>query len=176
MRRIAKTVNFGVVYGISPYGLSEALYISPREAGQYIDQYFAKHAGVRTYMEKTVAGAKLAGYVITLLGRKRPVPDINSTNSNIRQQAERLAINSPIQGTAADLIKIAMINIHNRLQREKLKTRMVLQIHDELLCEAPKDEADIVKDIIRYEMENALSLSVPLKVEIGIGKNWSEAH
>jgi len=176
MRRIAKTVNFGVVYGISPYGLSEALDISPKEAGQYIDQYFEKHKGVRAYMERTIAEAKQAGYVITLLGRKRPVPEINSTNSNIRQQAERLAINSPIQGTAADLIKIAMINIHNRLKREKLKTRMVLQIHDELLCEAPENEAGIIKDMIRHEMENAISLSVPLKVDIGVGKNWSEAH
>lgn len=176
MRRIAKTVNFGVVYGISPYGLSEALDISPREAGQYIDQYFEKHKGVKFYMEKTIAEAKLFGYVMTLLGRKRPVPEINSTNSNIRQQTERLAINSPIQGTAADLIKIAMINIHTRLKREKLKTRMVLQIHDELLCEAPEDEAEIVKDMIRHEMENALPLSVPLKVDIGVGKNWAEAH
>ena len=176
MRRIAKTVNFGVVYGISPYGLSEALDISPGEAGQYIDQYFEKHKGVRAYMKSTIAEAKQTGHVMTLLGRKRPVPEINSTNSNIRQQTERLAINSPIQGTAADLIKIAMINIHNRLKREKLKTRMVLQIHDELLCEAPEDEASIAKDLIRHEMENALSLSVPLKVDIGIGKNWAEAH
>lgn len=176
MRRIAKTVNFGVVYGISPYGLSEALSISPKEAGLYIEQYFAKHPGVKEYMDETINQAKLTGYVTTLIGRKRPVPEINSSNANIRQQTERLAINSPVQGTAADLIKKAMINVWNRLKERGLKTRMLLQIHDELLFETPEDEIEEVKHLIKYEMENALTLSVPLKVDIGWGKNWAEAH
>lgn len=176
MRRIAKTVNFGVVYGISPFGLSEALNISPKEAGSYINQYFDKHGGVKDYMENTIKAVQKTGYVTTLMGRKRPIPEINSHNSNIRQQAERLAINTPIQGTAADLIKIAMINICNRLKEKNLKTRMVLQIHDELLFEVPEDELETAKKLIKYDMENALALSVPLKVDIGWGKNWAEAH
>ncbi len=176
MRRIAKTVNFGVVYGISPFGLSEALDISPKEAGSYINRYFDKHGGVKNYMENTIKTVQKTGYVTTLMGRKRPIPEINSHNSNIRQQAERLAINTPIQGTAADLIKIAMINISNRLKEKNLKTRMVLQIHDELLFEVPEDELETAKNLIKYDMENALALSVPLKVDIGHGKNWAEAH
>jgi DNA polymerase-1 len=176
MRRIAKTVNFGVVYGISPFGLSEALGVPPKEAAAYIEQYFKKHPGVKDYMENTVKKAQECGFVTTLMGRKRPVPEINSANASVRQQAERLAINTPIQGTAADLIKIAMINIYKKLAEKNLKARMLLQIHDELLLEAPKEEADIIKQLVQYEMEKALSLSVPLKVEIGHGKNWAEAH
>ncbi len=176
MRRIAKTVNFGVVYGISPFGLSEALNITPKEAAAYIEQYFKKHAGVKNYMDMAIKMARDYGYVKTLLRRKRPIPEINHQNSSIRQQAERLAINTPIQGTAADLIKIAMINIWNKLKENRLKTRMLLQIHDELLFETSEDEIDLAKKLIKHEMENALKLSVPLKVDIGIGKNWAEAH
>jgi DNA polymerase-1 len=176
MRRIAKTVNFGVVYGISPFGLSDALGIPPKEAAAYIEQYFKKHPGVKDYMENTIKKAIECGFVTTLMGRKRPVPEINSTNANIRQQAERLAINTPIQGSAADLIKIAMINIYKKLAEKALKARILLQIHDELLLEVPEKETDIIKQLVKHEMENAMSLSVPLKVEIGHGKNWAEAH
>ncbi|BCB95617.1 hypothetical protein JZK55_05390 [Dissulfurispira thermophila] len=176
MRRIAKTVNFGVVYGISPFGLSESLNITPKEAAIYIEQYFKKHEGVKNYMDSAIKMAREKGYVKTLMGRKRPIPEINSHNANIRQQAERFAINTPIQGTAADLIKIAMINIWKKLKGKNLKTRMILQIHDELLFEVPETEIETAKKLIRYEMENALSLSVPLKVDISWGKNWAEAH
>jgi DNA polymerase-1 len=176
MRRIAKTVNFGVVYGISPFGLSEALNITPKEAATYIEQYFKKHEGVKNYMDDAVKMARENGYVKTLMGRKRPIPEINSHNTNIRQQAERLAINTPIQGTAADLIKIAMINIWQRLKERDLKTRMILQIHDELLFEVPETELETAKKLITHEMENALSLLVPLKVDMGWGKNWAKAH
>ncbi|MCL5237517.1 MAG: DNA polymerase I [Nitrospirae bacterium] len=176
MRRVAKIVNFGVIYGMSPYGLSEALGISPKEAGTYIDQYFKSHSGVRDYMKSTIETAKELGYVTTLLGRKRPIPEINNASANSRQQSERLAINTPIQGTAADLIKIAMINLWKRIREKKLKSRMVLQIHDELLVETPEGELEAIKELIKREMENALTLSVPLKVDIGWGKNWAEAH
>lgn len=176
MRRVAKTVNFGVVYGISPFGLSEALNITPKKAAAYIEQYFTKHCGVKNYMDATIKIAREYGYVKTLMGRKRPIPEINSHNTNIRQQAERLAINTPIQGTAADLIKIAMINIWSKLKEKNLKMKMVLQIHDELLFEVPEDELETARNIIQHEMENALALSVPLKVDIRHGKNWAEAH
>jgi len=176
MRRIAKTVNFGVVYGISPFGLSESLNITPKEAAFYIEQYFKKHEGVKNYMDSAVKIARGNDYVKTLMGRKRPIPEINSRITNIRQQAERLAINTPIQGTAADLIKIAMINIWKRLKKENLKTRILLQIHDELLFEVPENELEIAQGLIKHGMENALKLSVPLKVDIGWGKNWAEAH
>ncbi|HTZ16938.1 MAG TPA: DNA polymerase I [Dissulfurispiraceae bacterium] len=175
-RRVAKTVNFGVIYGISPFGLSEALGISPKEAAVIIDHYFERHHGVKDYMDLTLQGARSRGYVETLLGRKRPIPEIHSPNSNVRMQAERMAINAPVQGTAADLIKIAMIRIWKRLKDSSLKTRMILQIHDELLFEVPEIEAETVSAMIREEMEGALNLSVPLKVEIGKGRNWADAH
>jgi DNA polymerase-1 len=176
MRRVAKTVNFGVVYGISPFGLSEALGITPKEAADFINRYFDKHSGVKNYMESAVSAAKEKGCVKTLMGRKRPIPEINSANANIRQQAERLAINTPVQGTAADLIKIAMISIWKKIKEKGLKTKIVLQIHDELLLEVPEDELEKVKDMVRNEMENALALSIPLKVGMGWAKNWSGAH
>jgi DNA polymerase-1 len=176
MRRMAKTVNFGIIYGISPFGLSEALNIPPKEAGIIIEQYFEKHKGVKDYIDNTLSAARNNGFVTTLLGRKRPVPEINSSNPNIRQQTERMAINTPIQGTAADLIKIAMINIWNGLKKQRLKTRMILQVHDELLFEVPENEIEDAKKLIKCGMENALKLSVPLKVDIGAGKNWAEAH
>jgi DNA polymerase-1 len=176
MRRTAKTVNFGVIYGISPFGLSEALNIGREDAKKYIGQYFERHPGVKKYMERTVREAGEKGYVTTLLGRKRPIPELRSHNRNIRQQGERLAVNSPVQGTAADIIKIAMIKIRERLRRESLKAEMVLQVHDELLFELPESEAEGVRRIVKEEMEGALALCVPLKVEIGRGKNWAEAH
>ncbi len=176
MRRAAKVVNFGIVYGMSAYGLSEALSITPKEAAFYIENYFNKHAGVRRFMEHTIQTARQNSYVTTLLGRIRPLPEINSTNVAIRQQAERLAINTPIQGTAADLIKIAMVRISKALRARNLSARMLLQIHDELLFEVPENEINETLELISLEMEAALDLSVPLKVEIGWGKNWSDAH
>jgi DNA polymerase-1 len=175
-RRVAKTVNFGVIYGISSFGLSEALGIAPREAAEIIDHYFVRHPGVKDYMELTLQHARSKGYVATLLGRKRPIPEIHGSNMNVRMQAERMAINAPVQGTAADLIKIAMIRIAKRLRENGFMTRMILQIHDELLFEAPESELDMVKKLIREEMEGALELSVPLHVEIGHGPNWAAAH
>ncbi|NCO67014.1 MAG: DNA polymerase I [Nitrospirae bacterium CG_4_10_14_0_8_um_filter_41_23] len=176
IRRIAKTVNFGVIYGISPFGLSETLSISRDEAKKYIEQYFNRHPGVKSYMEKTLEEARDKGYVSTLFGRRRAVPGIKSKNSNIRQQGERLAINSPIQGTAADIIKIAMINIWKRFKDRDLKTRMILQVHDELLFELPAEEFSTVKDIVKKKMEGVITLSVPVSVDINYGKNWVEAH
>jgi len=176
MRRIAKTVNFGVIYGISPFGLSETLSISRDDAKKYIEQYFDRHGGVKSYIERSIEEARNKGYVSTLFGRRRAIPEIKSKNSNIRQQGERLAINSPIQGTAADIIKIAMINIRTGLKDKGLKTKMILQVHDELLFELPIQELEIVKEIVKKEMEGVLTLTVPLRVDISYGKNWAEAH
>jgi len=176
MRRRAKTVNFGIIYGISPYGLSQELHISPEEAKKYIDTYFQKHRGVKSYIENLIKEAQEKGHVSTILGRKRQIPELNSPNKNIRQLGERLAINTPLQGSAADIIKLSMINIWKRLKKEALKTRMLLQVHDELLFEAPEGEIEKVKALIKEEMENSIELSVPLKVDIRIGKNWAEAH
>ncbi len=176
IRRIAKTVNFGVIYGISPFGLSETLSISRDEAKKYIEQYFKRHTGVKSYIEKTLDEARKKGYAATLFGRKRAIPEIKSKNSNIRQQGERLAINSPIQGTAADIIKIAMINIWKKIKDIGLKTRMILQVHDELLFELPAQELVTVKDIIKKDMEEVAKLQAPLSVDINYGKNWAEAH
>ena len=176
MRRIAKIVNFGVIYGISPFGLSETLNISREDAKKYIEQYFDKHPGVKKYIEDTLQSAKGKGYVVTLFGRKRSVPELKTENSTIRQQGERLAINSPIQGTAADIIKIAMIQIEKDFRDRGLKARMILQVHDELLFELPIQEHETVKDIVKEKMEKAVELSVPIKVDIGCGRNWGEAH
>ncbi|MBF0505385.1 MAG: DNA polymerase I [Nitrospirae bacterium] len=176
MRRMAKVVNFGIAYGMSSYGLSEALSITSREAAVYIENYFNRHTGVKRYIERMIQAAQQHGYVATLVGRRRPLPEITSANAVIRQQAERLAVNTPIQGTAADLIKIAMVRVSKALKKRALSARMLLQIHDELLFEVPENEIDETVESIRVEMESALNLSIPLKVEIGQGKNWAEAH
>jgi DNA polymerase I len=176
MRRTAKTVNFGVIYGMSSFGLSEALNIDRRDAEKYIRQYFERHPGVKEYITKILAEAKEKGYVTTLFGRKRPVPELNSHNKNIQQQGERLAVNSPIQGTAADIIKLAMIHIRKSFHKQKILAKMILQVHDELLFEVSKSELQAVQEIVRNNMENAVTLSVPVKVDIGYGKNWAEAH
>jgi len=176
MRRTAKTVNFGVIYGISPFGLAETLSISRDAAQKYIEKYFERHPGVKGYIETVLSDVKQKGYASTLSGRRRPIPELRSQNSNVRALGERLAVNSPIQGTAADLIKIAMINIWKRLKQEKLSARIILQVHDELLCEAPEPELDVIKDILKAEMEGAIKLAVPLKVDIGYGRSWAEAH
>ncbi|MDI6745300.1 MAG: DNA polymerase I [Thermodesulfovibrionales bacterium] len=175
MRRTAKTVNFGVIYGMSAFGLSVALSIPQDEAKKYIERYFERHPGVKKYIEGAMAEARQKGCTVTLAGRRRPIPEMRSQNSNARAQAERLAVNSPIQGSAADIIKIAMINIREKLKGEHLTAKMILQVHDELLFEAPESELNLVGDMIKREMEGAVKLMVPLKVDIGHGRNWAEA-
>ena len=175
-RRMAKVVNFGIIYGISSFGLSERLGIGRKEAGGMIEQYLEKYSGIKTYMEKQIAFAREHGYVETLMGRRRYLPDIEARNMNIRSFAERNAINAPIQGSAADLIKIAMIRIWEAFQEQKLSGKMVLQVHDELVFDVPKSELEIVQNIVCQKMETALSLSVPLVVDISTGNNWLEAH
>ncbi|MFC1541336.1 DNA polymerase I [Candidatus Latescibacterota bacterium] len=175
-RRQAKTINFGVMYGMGAFSLSEQLGISRKQAKEFIDNYFNTHSGVRSFIEKTVSDTEQNGFVKTLLGRVRYVPDINSTNRNIAEFAKRTAINTPIQGSAADLIKVSMIALWKRLKEAGLKSSMILQVHDELLLEVPEDEIDTVIEIVRETMESAIKLNVPLVVDIGQGKNWLEAH
>jgi DNA polymerase-1 len=175
MRARAKTANFGIIYGISAFGLSQRLNISRAEASDFIKGYFENYPQVKTYMEKAIKMAKEKGYVETLLGRRRFLPDINSANAIVRGVAERNAINAPIQGSAADVIKQAMVNIQKRF-RNHYQSKMILQVHDELIFDVPLKELDEVKQIVRFEMENALSLQVPLIVDIGTGNNWLEAH
>jgi DNA polymerase-1 len=176
MRRKAKTVNFGIIYGISAFGLSQRVGISRGEAKEIIENYFKQFGGVKTYMDETVNKARENGYVETILGRRRYMRDINSANAVMRGFAERNAINAPIQGSAADMIKVAMIHIHNWLNDQKLKTRMILQVHDELLFDVPNDELELVEAKIKYLMENSMPLSIPVVVESGTGNNWLEAH
>jgi DNA polymerase-1 len=176
MRRVAKTVNFGVVYGISPYGLSEALNIARDDAKRYIDGYFAGHPGVKSYIERTLEEGSKKGYVTTIFGRKRGVPELKSRNAVTRSLGERLAVNSPIQGAAADIIKIAMINIRDFFRKGDIRATMILQVHDELVFELAEDRIDEITNVVREMMESAISLSVPLEVEIGHGANWAEAH
>ncbi|MCL1932860.1 MAG: DNA polymerase I [Candidatus Azobacteroides sp.] len=176
MRRKAKTANFGIIYGISVFGLSEQLRISRNEAKEFIDGYFASYPGVREYMEKSIEKARQNGCVETIFHRKRFLPDINSRNSVVRGYAERNAINAPIQGSAADIIKVAMNQIHKRFQEEKLRSRMIMQVHDELNFNVFSDELGKVKEIVVYEMENAARLKVPLIADCGVGNNWLEAH
>ncbi len=176
LRRQAKVINFGIMYGMGPYGLAEQLGISSQEAKEFIENYFRVYPGVKRYIEQTIGKAKEMGYVTTLLGRRRYLPDINSSNNRVREFAERTAVNTPIQGTAADLIKIAMINIHRRLKQAGMQTKMILQVHDELAFEVPKTELEQARELITQEMEQALKLSVPIKVDIGVGSNWLEAH
>lgn len=175
MRRQAKAVNFGIVYGISDYGLSQNLGITRKEAQQYIDTYFARYPGVKEYMESVVREAKDKGYVETLYHRRRYLPDINSRNFNIRSFAERTAINSPIQGSAADILKIAMIELNRRLEEEKLEATMLLQVHDELVFEVPESELETLDRLVKEVMESAVSLSVPLVTDSSWGKTWYEA-
>ncbi len=175
MRRSAKAVNFGIVYGISDYGLSQNLNITRKEAAAFIDQYFEVFQGVRRYMDEIVKEAKQNGYVKTLLERRRYLPEINASNFNLRSFAERTAMNTPIQGTAADIIKLAMVHMDAALQERKLKSRMLLQVHDELVFEVPEDELEIMKELVPEVMSHALALSVPLKSEVSYGTNWYEA-
>ncbi len=176
MRNKAKTANFGIIYGISIFGLSERLAIPRGEAKDLIEGYFETYPDVKLYMDKSIETAKENGYVETLLGRKRFLPDINSRNGIVRGYAERNAINAPIQGSAADIIKVAMIRIFNRFEEAKLQSKMILQVHDELNFNVPLDELEVAKNIVVEEMENAYKLNVPLKTECGWGTNWLEAH
>ena len=176
MRRLAKVINFGIIYGISAFGLAKQLAIPPSVAQAYIANYFQKYHGVRDYIDRSLEVAREQGYVTTLMNRRRYLPDIKSSNRSVRQFAERIAINAPIQGTAADLIKVAMINIHRRLLREKRQTRLILQIHDELVFEVAGEELKAIQALVKEEMEGVMKLMIPLKVEIGVGKNWAEAH
>lgn len=175
-RRNAKAVNFGIVYGISSFGLSEDLSISRKEAAEYIEQYFATYPGVKAFLDNLVSKAKESGYVTTMFGRKRPIPELKSSNFMQRSFGERVAMNSPIQGTAADIIKIAMIRVEQRLRAEKLRSRLILQVHDELLIETHREEVEQVKAILSEEMHGAAMLSVPLDIDMNIGANWYEAH
>ena len=175
-RRRAKVINFGIIYGMSPFGLASELEISQEEAGQYIDRYFQIYCGVKAFIDRTVREATELGFVGTLWGRRRAIPELRSSDPTVRQLGERLAVNTPIQGSAADLIKVAMIAIFRRLRLEGLGTRMILQIHDELLFEVPEAELDVAKRIATEEMERAAALCVPLKVDIGIGTSWADAH
>ncbi|MFD6208026.1 DNA polymerase I [Peribacillus sp. NPDC060253] len=175
MRRQAKAVNFGIVYGISDYGLSQSLGITRKEAGEFIEKYLRSFPGVQEYMEDSIHEARQKGYSTTLMQRRRYIPEITSRNFNIRSFAERTAMNTPIQGSAADIIKLAMINMNKRLKKEGLKTRMLLQVHDELIFETPPEELEILKVIVPEEMENAIGLNVPLKVDYAFGPTWFDA-
>lgn len=176
MRRQAKTVNFGIIYGISPYGLSIELGIPPTQAKELIDKYFEKHKGVKEFIEKNLEEVKAKGYVTTILCRQRHIPELMSQNNIVRQQGERLAINTPIQGSAADLIKLAMVNILRRIHKINSRAKMILQIHDELVFEFPEVEMEQLKKLVKEEMEGVIEFSVPIKVDIGVGKSWGEAH
>ena len=175
-RRIAKTANFGIMYGISAFGLSQRLKMSRAEAKKIIDDYFTNFPAISSYINDTIAAARETGYVETIFGRRRYLPDINSRNATVRSLAERDAINAPIQGTSADIIKLAMINVSRRLDAEGMKSRMVLQIHDELMFDAVPEEVEHLKKIVTEEMDNVISLSIPLTVECNHGNNWLEAH
>jgi DNA polymerase I len=176
MRREAKVINFGIIYGMSAYGLSQQLGTEPRIARAYIDEYFKKYSGVQTYIEKSLDEAKKNGYVATLLHRRRYLPDIHSPTVVIRQATERMAVNTPLQGTAADIIKVAMIHIQNQIEKLGLTTKMIMQVHDELVFEVPGEELQKVIPMIQNEMETVMELSAPLKVSIRKGKNWAEVH
>ena len=179
MRRAAKTVVFGILYGISPFGLSSTLGVSQQEAKRYIDAYFERYAGVKAFIDKTIEEAKQRGYVTTILGRRRPIPELASSEQVQRSFGERMAVNSPIQGSAADLIKVAMIAVSRRLHEELPSTKMILQVHDELIFETPQKDLEAAKRLVKSEMESTgarLDLSVPLKVDLGVGRNWREAY
>lgn len=176
MRSTCKMVNFGIIYGISPFGLSQRLGVPRKQAAELIETYFVQYPGVKAYMEKAIQDAKERGYAETILGRRRYLRDINSRNATSRQSAERNAINTPVQGSAADLIKLAMVRVHRELCERKLKTKMVLQIHDELLFDVPREEVDVVRTLVRNIMTTVLDMGVPLDVSIGVGDTWLAAH
>jgi DNA polymerase-1 len=169
-------VNFGIIYGISAFGLAQRLGVSRKVAADLIEAYFVQYPGVKEYMDRTIVEARAQGFVRTVLGRRRFLRDIVSRNATSRQAAERNAINTPVQGTAADLIKLAMIKVHQALKSRKLGARLVLQVHDELLLDVPRAEAEEVKELVTDAMKHALNLGIPLGVEIASGETWLEAH
>lgn len=174
-RRHAKAVNFGIVYGISEFSLSEDIGVSRHEAKAYMDSYLDRYAGVRAYMREIVAEAKNRGFVTTMFGRRRYIPELKSSNFNIRQGAERIALNTPIQGTAADLIKLAMVRVDRALREAGLQAKLILQVHDELIVECPPEETEQVRAIVTGQMESVAQLSVPLVAEAKVGRTWYEA-
>lgn len=176
MRREAKVINFGVIYGMSPYGLSKELGVEPKVAAEYIEEYFQRYQGVKAYIDGIVQEAKKKGYVTTLCRRRRYLPEINSSNRSARQFAERTAINTPLQGTAADLIKLAMVRIYRRIKEGGIKAKIIIQVHDELVLEVPDDEVREAEKVVREEMEGVMQLAVPLKVSMARGRNWGEIH
>jgi DNA polymerase-1 len=176
MRRKAKMVNYGLAYGLSAFGLAQRLTIPRKEAAAIMEEYFAQFPAIKRYMTDTIEFARKNGYVETVTGRRRYLRDITSSNATIRNSAERNAVNAPIQGSAADMLKIAMVNIHNELERRQSRTRMLLTVHDELVFDLYEAEKDDVLPIIEDKMKSAIKLDVPITVEIGIGKDWLEAH
>jgi DNA polymerase-1 len=174
LRNRAKAVNFGVIYGMSGFGLSEELGIGRKEAERYIDEYFRTHTAVKTFMDGQIRYCREHGHVLTVLGRRRRIPEISASGHTVRQFGERLAMNTPIQGSAADIIKLAMIRVDGALRAAKLRSRLILQVHDELIIEARGDELEAVKTLLRENMEQAFPLSVPLTVELSTGTNWYE--
>jgi DNA polymerase-1 len=175
MRRSAKAVNFGIVYGISDFGLARNLNIPVKKAAGYIERYFARFASVRTYMDDIIAKAKADGYVTTLLGRRRYLPELRSSNFNVRSFGERAALNTPIQGTAADIIKLAMIDVWGKLKQGGYASKLILQVHDELVIDTAADEVNAVKALLKECMENAYPMDVPLEAQVSVGKNWLDA-
>ena len=173
---MAKAVNFGIIYGLSAFGLSRQLNIGMKDAKNFINQYFALYSSVKGFMDKTISEARENGFTLTMYNRRRYLPDLTSSNRQVRESAERVAINSPIQGSAADLIKIAMIQLSLSIKKLNLKSKMILQVHDELVFECPIEEKKVMESIVRKEMEGVCKLLVPLVVDIGWGKNWNEAH
>jgi len=176
MRRIAKVLNFGIAYGLSAFGLSQRLDMPAQEAQGIIDRYFTRYAAVKRWLDETVARARREGEVRTLFGRKRALPELMSRNPALRQGAERMAVNTPIQGTAADLIKIAMIRVDRAIERERLDARLLLQVHDELVLEVTERDAARLSEVVRAEMVAAADLAAPLEVDVGQGHSWAEAH
>ncbi|MDD5195071.1 MAG: DNA polymerase, partial [Candidatus Omnitrophica bacterium] len=174
MRELAKKVNFGIIYGMSPYGLASELYVRTEEAQNFIDNYFMRYPKVKEYIEKTCSEAETLGYVKTILGRRRNLPDIKSPNMALREFAARQAVNTPIQGSCADIIKLAMVNIHRETSEKKMRARLIMQIHDELVFDVPPGEIKEVSEIVRRLMEESIALSVPIKVNLALGKNWGE--
>ena len=175
MRRRAKAVNFGIVYGISAFSLSQDIGVTVAEAREYMERYFETYQGVKQYMADVVREAAERGWVETLWHRRRALPELRSSNFNLRSFGERVALNMPIQGTAADIIKLAMVRVYERLRREKLRARLIMQVHDELIVECPASEQDAVQKLLTEEMEQAVALTVPLRAEAHAGRNWLEA-
>jgi DNA polymerase-1 len=176
MRKRAKAINFGILYGMGDFSLADDLKISRAQAKEYIESYLSSYPGIEKYLEDTIEGAKADGYTVTMFSRRRYIPELSAPNKMVRNFGERVARNSPIQGTSADIIKIAMINVDKKLKESGLGARLLLQVHDELLVEAPRENASAVLEILKGEMESAVKLNVPLKVEAEIGDTWFDCH